>query len=140
MVTHAPPAPAVRQRFRRKLLVWYRANGRDLPWRRTGDPYHILVSEVMLQQTQVDRVLPKYLEWLDRYPSLHALASAPEADVTVLNPDVSFRDQLDIDSMDFLNFVIMIHKTFGVEIPETDYPKYGTLNSCVEQLSGKRVS
>jgi acyl carrier protein len=65
---------------------------------------------------------------------------APEADVTVLNPDVSFRDQLDIDSMDFLNFVIMIHKTFGVEIPETDYPKYGTLNSCVEQLSGKRVS
>ncbi|MGE0468971.1 MAG: acyl carrier protein [Nitrospira sp.] len=65
---------------------------------------------------------------------------APEADVTVLNPDVSFRDQLDIDSMDFLNFVIMIHKTFGVEIPETDYPKYGTLNGCVAQLSGKRAS
>ena len=65
---------------------------------------------------------------------------APEADLTALKPGVSFRDQLDIDSMDFLNFVIMIHKTFGVEIPETDYPKYGTLNSCVEQLSGKRVS
>jgi acyl carrier protein len=64
---------------------------------------------------------------------------APEADLTALKPAVSFRDQLDIDSMDFLNFVIMIHKTFGVEIPEADYPKYGTLNGCVEQLSVKRV-
>jgi A/G-specific adenine glycosylase len=75
------PAPAARQRFRRKLLAWYRANGRDLPWRQTEDPYHILVSEVMLQQTQVDRVLPKYHEWLDRYPSLAALASADEDEV-----------------------------------------------------------
>jgi len=76
-----PPSPA-RQRFRRRLLAWYRANGRDLPWRRTGDPYHILVSEVMLQQTQVDRVVPKYHEWLERYPSLEALAAAAEEDVT----------------------------------------------------------
>jgi len=75
------PAPAARQRFRRRLLTWYRANGRDLPWRRTDDPYHILVSEVMLQQTQVDRVLPKYHEWLGRYPSLAALASADEHEV-----------------------------------------------------------
>ena len=65
---------------------------------------------------------------------------APETDLTALKPGVSFRDQLDIDSMDFLNFVILIHKTFGVEIPEADYPKYGTLNGCVEQLSGKRVT
>jgi acyl carrier protein len=64
---------------------------------------------------------------------------APETDLTALKPGVSFRDQLDIDSMDFLNFVISIHKTFGLEIPEADYPKYGTLNGCVEQLSGKRV-
>ena len=76
------PRPAARQRFRRRLLAWYRANGRDLPWRRTDDPYHILVSEVMLQQTQVDRVLPKYDEWLRKFPSLEALASAPEQDVT----------------------------------------------------------
>jgi len=75
------PAPPARQWFRRRLLLWYRANGRDLPWRRTDDPYHILVSEIMLQQTQVDRVLPKYLEWLDKYPSLEALASADETDV-----------------------------------------------------------
>jgi len=76
------PEPAARQRFRKRLLTWYRANGRDLPWRRTDDPYHILVSEVMLQQTQVDRVLPKYHEWLDRYPSLAALATADEEEVT----------------------------------------------------------
>ena len=76
------PPPAARQRFRRTLLTWYRAHGRDLPWRRTDDPYHILVSEVMLQQTQVDRVLPKYHEWLGKYPSLSALAAADERDVT----------------------------------------------------------
>ena len=75
------PGPAARQLFRRRLLAWYRRNGRDLPWRRTSDPYHILVSEVMLQQTQVDRVLPKYHEWLTKYPSLQALADAPVRDV-----------------------------------------------------------
>ena len=76
------PEPAARRRFRRRLLAWYQINGRDLPWRRTDDPYHILVSEVMLQQTQVDRVLPKYHEWLEKFPSLDALAAAPEEDVT----------------------------------------------------------
>jgi A/G-specific adenine glycosylase len=75
------PNPAARQRFRRGLLSWYRRHGRALPWRTTDDPYHILVSEVMLQQTQVDRVLPKYHEWLDKYPSLEALASAHEDEV-----------------------------------------------------------
>jgi len=75
------PAPSDRRRFRRRLLAWYRRHGRDLPWRKTTDPYHILVSEIMLQQTQVDRVLPKYAEWLDKFPSLTALAAAPERDV-----------------------------------------------------------
>jgi A/G-specific adenine glycosylase len=74
------PEPADRQWFRRRLLDWYRQHGRDLPWRRTRDPYRVLVSEIMLQQTQVDRVLPKYHEWLDRYPTFQALAVAPEAD------------------------------------------------------------
>src|SRR5437016_4624513 len=78
--TSSIPPPRLRQWFRRRLLAWYREHGRELPWRETRDPYHILVSEVMLQQTQVDRVEPKYHEWLDRYPSLEALAAAPEAD------------------------------------------------------------
>src|SRR5688572_23978122 len=76
------PPPASRRTFRRKLLGWYDRNGRSLPWRETSDPYHILVSEIMLQQTQVDRVLPKYHEWLEKYPSFEALADAPEGDVT----------------------------------------------------------
>ncbi len=83
MSTALPP-PSARQRFRRRLLAWYKANGRDLPWRNTSDPYHILVSEMMLQQTQVDRVLPKYEQWLATYPSLAALAAAPEHDVNAL--------------------------------------------------------
>jgi A/G-specific adenine glycosylase len=82
MSARSLPPPAARQRFRRRLLAWYRTHGRDLPWRRTADPYHILVSEVMLQQTQVDRVLPKYHEWLEKYPSLEALAAASVTEVS----------------------------------------------------------
>lgn len=63
------------------LLGWFRANRRDLPWRRTRDPYRILVSEIMLQQTQVDRVLPFYARFLDRFPTVEALAAAPAGDV-----------------------------------------------------------
>jgi A/G-specific adenine glycosylase len=63
------------------LLAWYRRSARDLPWRHTTDPYAILVSEVMLQQTQVDRVIPRYLAWLERWPSAAALGDAPLADV-----------------------------------------------------------
>lgn len=63
------------------LLAWFAEAGRDLPWRRTRDPYQILVSEVMLQQTQVDRVIPKYHAFLAAFPTLEALAGAPTADV-----------------------------------------------------------
>jgi A/G-specific adenine glycosylase len=63
------------------LLAWFQAFGRDLPWRKTRDPYAILVSEVMLQQTQVERVMPRYLEWLERWPTAEALAAASPADV-----------------------------------------------------------
>jgi len=67
--------------FRRGLLAWYRRHGRDLPWRRTRDPYEILVSEVMLQQTQVKRVLEFYPRFLARYPTAEELAAAPESAV-----------------------------------------------------------
>jgi A/G-specific adenine glycosylase len=63
------------------LLAWFAENGRDLPWRRTRDPYAILVSEVMLQQTQVERVVPRWEEWLARWPTVEALAAASPADV-----------------------------------------------------------
>jgi A/G-specific adenine glycosylase len=67
----------VRQ-FQRRVIAWYGRNGRDLPWRRTRKPYRILVSEVMLQQTQVDRVQQFYGRFLKRYPTFEALAAAPE--------------------------------------------------------------
>jgi A/G-specific adenine glycosylase len=62
------------------LSAWYRENGRDLPWRRTRDPYAILVSEVMLQQTQVERVIPRYDAWLERWPTPESLAAVPAGD------------------------------------------------------------
>jgi A/G-specific adenine glycosylase len=64
-----------------RLLAWFEANGRDLPWRQTRDPYAVLVSEVMLQQTQVERVIPRYLAWLERWPTVDALAAATPGDV-----------------------------------------------------------
>ena len=66
---------------RRAIQRWYSSNARDLPWRRTSDPYRVLVSEIMLQQTQVDRVAPKYRAFLRRFPTLRSLARARLADV-----------------------------------------------------------
>jgi len=63
------------------LWAWFSRNARDLPWRRTKDPYAILVSECMAQQTQVDRVAPRWERWLERWPTVEALAAAPAADV-----------------------------------------------------------
>lgn len=60
---------------------------------------------------------------------------APEADLTTIKPDVNFRDQIDIDSMDYLNFVIALDEAFQANIPEVDYTKFVSLNACVEQLS-----
>jgi A/G-specific adenine glycosylase len=83
--THEKVAQGVtktkRGKFQNRLLEWYGEFGRDLPWRRTSDPYKILVSEVMLQQTQVDRVIPKFHEFLGKYPTLQDLAVAHPDDV-----------------------------------------------------------
>lgn len=78
-LNHVDPDSA--SSFRRALRSWYRANARDLPWRRTRDPYAILVSEFMLQQTQVATVIPYYQEWLRRFPDFTSLAAASESDV-----------------------------------------------------------
>jgi A/G-specific adenine glycosylase len=69
-------AKAVQQR----LLAWYARHGRDLPWRRTRDPYAVLVAEIMLQQTQVERVIPRWHAWLGQFPTVTALARASRAD------------------------------------------------------------
>lgn len=74
------PHPQLRT-IQTTLLEWFRANGRNLPWRHTRDPYQVLVSEIMLQQTQVDRVKPKYAAFLQQFPTLEALADAAPGDV-----------------------------------------------------------
>lgn len=76
--------PAHTFHLRRKILSWYQKNKRDLPWRRTNNPYYILVSEVMLQQTQVLRVLPKYVEFIETFPTIDILANAPLSEILKL--------------------------------------------------------
>jgi A/G-specific adenine glycosylase len=78
-MSNAPATQPV-SAIQKLLLDWYDKNARDLPWRQTRDPYRVLVSEVMLQQTQVDRVLPYYERWLGRFPDVRALADAPTAE------------------------------------------------------------
>lgn len=73
-----------KKQFQQKLLDWYARHARDLPWRRTHNPYHILVSEMMLQQTQVDRVIPKYEAWLAAFPTVYELSAASKRDVLAL--------------------------------------------------------
>jgi A/G-specific adenine glycosylase len=78
--THAA-APTTLGAVRSALLAWFEVTARDLPWRRTRDPYAILVSEVMLQQTQVERVVPRWERWLERWPTVEALAAASGGEV-----------------------------------------------------------
>jgi len=73
--------PARIAAFRKRVLDYYRRNGRDLPWRKTTDPYQILVSEIMLQQTQVDRVIPKYKTFIAQFPNVASLAKGSLKDV-----------------------------------------------------------
>ncbi len=78
----ANKSPLAADEYRAALAAWYEVNGRhDLPWRQARDPYAVLVSELMLQQTQVDRVIPYYLAWLARWPDVASLAAAEPADV-----------------------------------------------------------
>ena len=70
------PSPTKIQQFQNSVLARYAEHRRDLPWRKTTNPYHIRVSEIMLQQTQVDRVIPKYLHFLDLFPTIQDLAKA----------------------------------------------------------------
>src|SRR5438876_3916553 len=66
---------------RRAVATWFRAGHRDMPWRRTRDPYAVWISEIMLQQTRVDTVTPYFTRWMDRFPTVRALADAPLDDV-----------------------------------------------------------
>jgi A/G-specific adenine glycosylase len=78
------PDEGVKSFFGTNLLAWFRKEARDLPWRRTRDPYHIWVSEIMLQQTRVETVIPYFRRFIERFPTIQDLAAAPEAEVLKL--------------------------------------------------------
>lgn len=102
-------------RFRKTLLAWYQEHGRDLPWRKTEDPYHVLVSEIMLQQTQVDRVIPKYQEFLEKYPDIKTLAEAPQEDVTATWKPLGYN----IRPVRLHSIAREVQETYGGKIPDT---------------------
>lgn len=79
-----------KQALQEKILSRYKDNARDLPWRRTTDPYKILVSEIMLQQTQVERVKTKYKLWLEKFPTVADLAAATQAEVLTLRSGLGY--------------------------------------------------
>jgi A/G-specific adenine glycosylase len=94
VVTDHPGSVVSRHRrrsFARRLLAWYTTNGRDLPWRRTRDPYAILVSEVLSHQTQISRVVPVYEQLLQRYPTVQALAGAPLEEVKAITDPLGYK-------------------------------------------------
>src|SRR2546430_15497646 len=84
-------APGRRRSFQRRVLAWYAAHGRDLPWRKTRDPYAILVSEILSHQTQISRVVPVYEALLKRYPTAQAMAVAPVEAVKGIPPPLGHK-------------------------------------------------
>lgn len=95
-----------------RLLAWYSQNTRDLPWRKTRDPYAILVSEVMLQQTQVARVVPRYLRFLDRWPTVEALAAATPAEVIT-----------EWDGMGYNRRAVLLHRCARAVVVARGFPR-----------------
>ena len=90
MTSHLEIDHRFRTAFQDRLIRWYRAHRRDLPWRHTGDAYHVAVSELLLQQTQASRVAPVYLEFVRRYPTVEDLHRAPAEEVSALTDPLGY--------------------------------------------------
>ena len=105
----------VHQSIRRKLLVWYDKTKRDLPWRNTKDPYHIWVSEIMLQQTQVKTVLPYYKRWIKTIPTIEKLATTPEQKILKLWEGLGYYSR----ARNFKKAAQIIYKEMNGELPKT---------------------
>jgi len=103
------------QRFRITVYGYFDAHGRDLPWRRTTDPYHILVSEIMLQQTQVNRVEVKFVEFTERFPDIQSLDAAPLKDVLETWQGLGYNRR----ALALKNAAHMIVEEYGGEVPRT---------------------
>jgi A/G-specific adenine glycosylase len=113
--------------FRRELLSWYDQNRRDLPWRLSSDPYRIWLSEVMLQQTRVETVIPYYHRFLEAYPTLPDLAAAQEDDVLKLWEGLGYYSR----ARNFLQAVREVDARYGRQVPE-DPQVFGSLSGVGE--------
>ncbi|HXN00873.1 MAG TPA: A/G-specific adenine glycosylase [Candidatus Dormibacteraeota bacterium] len=89
--SRSPYSRGRRRSFQRRVLAWYAAHGRDLPWRRTRDPYAILVSEILSHQTQISRVVPVYEAILERYPTAEAMSLAPVEEVKAITDPLGYK-------------------------------------------------
>ena len=101
--------------FQQKILLWYETHKRPLPWRETHDPYKILVSEIMSQQTQISRVVPKYEAWIDALPTVEALAQAPVSTVLALWSGLGYNRR----ALFLQKAAQVIVQTYGGTFPET---------------------
>lgn len=116
------PKAGARDTFRRALLDWYADHGRDLPWRRFSNPYRVLVSECMLQQTQVDRVIPKYHAFLEQFPDVESLARATKGDVLRAWSGLGYNSR----ALRLQQFAQAVMERFSGEIP-ADIPTLRSL-------------
>src|SRR6476646_31459 len=102
-------------RFRKQLLSWFRQYQRDLPWRKTKDPYRVWLSEIMLQQTRVAAVIPYYERFLERFPNIESLAEAPEEEVLRLWSGLGYYSR----ARNLQNAARQIAAKFGGVVPKT---------------------
>ncbi|HET9946775.1 MAG TPA: hypothetical protein VFQ63_01815 [Patescibacteria group bacterium] len=107
-------SPQQISQFQQEILKWYKAHQRDLPWRRDRDAYHILISEVMLQQTQVGRVIPKYEAWLGRFPTIESLSQASVAEVLTYWSGLGYNRR----AVFLQRFAKEVVEKYGGEIPQ----------------------
>jgi A/G-specific adenine glycosylase len=102
--------------FHHEILTWYDQNKRDLPWRKTKDPYKILVSEIMLQQTQVSRVIPKFEAWLKAFPTVTDLAKAPISEVLQLWSGLGYNRR----ALNLKKTAVVVSETYKGTFPKTE--------------------
>ena len=108
-------APGRRRSFQRRVLAWYAAHGRELPWRKTRDPYAILISEILSHQTQIARVIPVYEALLKRYPTAQAMALAPVEAVKAITDPLGYK----IRGQWLHGAALQVADRFGGVMPQT---------------------
>jgi A/G-specific adenine glycosylase len=121
--------------FSMPLLQWYEENRRDLPWRRSRNPYHIWVSEVMLQQTRVETVIPYYHRFIDRFPTIDALAEAPEEELLKLWEGLGYYSR----ARNLQSAVREVKETYGSKVPD-DRDSFSSLKGVGPYTTGAVLS